>query len=245
MFIERANTFNSADLGVGIMGYFGGQLPSDYRKNVSKYYAGRWGSWHVGVYNGGGYHATEANNNKIPEVRLSLRPLPDIIPGLQVHYFGLWGKGNIDIGGASPDYVVNLAMLSYQNRWITFTGQWARTVGNNKGSLVVPGTHMALSGMGYSLFVNTKLPVCDRRVNLFARYDHFDHDVTDLVVSGDDAYDLVIGGVAWEFWRHWMLLVAYEGIFYQKNSGGLKDGPVQDNNLADDWKAQIVLQINI
>jgi hypothetical protein len=54
MFIERAGTFNSADIGVSIRGLFGGELDEDYQKTVSHYYPGRWGSWHLGVYNGGG-----------------------------------------------------------------------------------------------------------------------------------------------------------------------------------------------
>ncbi|NPB08741.1 MAG: ATP synthase F0 subunit B, partial [Thermodesulfobacteria bacterium] len=59
---ERAGTFNSADVGVGVMGYFGGQLPADYVRELTRHYplfnhyAGRFGSWHFGVYNGSGYH---------------------------------------------------------------------------------------------------------------------------------------------------------------------------------------------
>ena len=151
MFIERAGTFNSADLGVSIRGYLGRQLDEHYLKTVSKYYAGRYGSWHIGVYNGPGYHATENNANKVPEYRLSIRPLPDIVPGLQVHYFGLYGKGNHDPADEFPDYKVHLGMLSYQNEWVTFTGQYARTWGNASGTWVVPGTDEALKTEGLFL----------------------------------------------------------------------------------------------
>jgi len=244
MFIERAGTFNSADLGVSIRGDLAGQLGKDYQKTVSKYYAGRYGSWHVGVYNGGGYHATEENENKVPEWRLTLRPLPDIIPGLQVHYFGLYGKGNQENVNRFPDYRVNLGMLSYQNEWVIFTGQYAQTWGNNKGTLVVPGTDEALRGEGYSFFFNTKLPVLDRKLNLFARYDHFDPDRKDEVTLGDDCYDLVNGGLAWEFYHHFMWLLVYERIMYDRNNGGVGKAPSFDNDLADDWKVQTVLQIS-
>jgi hypothetical protein len=243
MFIERAGTFNSADLGVSIRGYLFGQLDEAYLTNVSKYYAGRYGSWHVGVYNGGGYHAEEENQNKVPEWRLTVRPLPDIVPGLQVHYFGLYGLGNREYPDGSPDYRVNLGMLSYQNTWVTFTGQYAQTWGNAKGSLVVPGTNDALRGEGYSFFFNTKLPVLDRKLNLFARYDHFDPDKNNTVTPGDDCYDLVNGGLAWEFYHHFMWLLVYERIMYEKNNGGLGKVPVEDDNLADDWRVQTVLQI--
>ena len=244
MFIERAGTFNSADLGISIRGHLFGQLDEAYQTNVSKYYAGRYGSWHVGVYNGGGYHADEENENKVPEWRLTVRPLPDIVPGLQLHYFGLYGKGNQDDdAGSPPDYRVNLGMLSYQNAWVTFTGQYAQTWGNAKGSLVVPGTAETLRGEGYSFFFNTKLPVLDRKLNLFARYDHFDPDRKDAVTPGDDCYDLVNGGLAWEFYHHFMWLLVYEQIMYEKNNGGLGKVPGEDDNLADDWRVQTVLQM--
>lgn len=244
MFIERADTFNSADLGLSLRGYFGGELDQDYMKKVSKYYAGRWGSWHVGVYNGSGYHASENNDNKVPEWRLTVRPLPDVLPGLQVHYFGLYGKGNTDYPSGPPDYRVNLGMLSYQNEWIIFTGQYARTWGNAKGTLVAPATDSALRGEGFSFFGNTKLPLLDRKLNLFARYDHFDPDRKDDVTAGDDCYDLVNGGLAWEFYHHFMWLLVYERIMYDKNNGGVGKVPVEGNDLADDWRVQTVLQIN-
>jgi hypothetical protein len=243
MFIERAGTFNSADLGVSIRGYLGPQLDEQYRSTVSKYYAGRYGSWHVGVYNGPGYHATENNANKVPEYRLSIRPLPDIVPGIQVHYFGLYGKGNHSTVGDFPDYKVHLGMLSYQNEWITFTGQYARTWGNASGTWVVPGTDRALETEGFSFFFNTKLPVLNRNLNLFARFDRFDPDRTNAVTPGDDNYDLVNGGLAWEFYHHWMALLVYETIMYQKNNGGLRKVPSLDNNLEDSWRVQMVLQM--
>jgi len=243
MFIERAGTFNSADLGVSIRGYLGGQLDGEFQHEVSHYYPGRWGSWHVGVFNGAGYHAEEHNKNKIPEYRLSLRPLPDVVPGLQVHYAGLIGKGNTEQAGRFPDYRVNLVMLSYQNPWLTFTGQYARTRGNAEGSLVDPDTGEALRAQGFSFFVDGKLPVLDRSLSLFARYDRFDPDREDWLSSGDDEYDLVNTGVAWRFFRQWMLLLAYERIMYGENNGGLGDVPVPGNDLATDWRVQTALQM--
>jgi len=245
MFIERAGILNSADLGLSIRGYFGDPMPVEYQSNVSKYYAGRYGSWHFGVYNGGGYHADEENENKVPEVRVTLRPLPDLIPGLQVSYFGLFGKGNDESSGASPDYTVNLGMLSYQNSWIIFTGQYAITEGNNKGSYVVPDTDNALHGEGFSFFFNTHLPLLDRKLNFFARYDRFDPDTSDWLTYGDgnDSYDLVNSGLAWQFYKSCYLLLAYERIMYDKNNAGLRKLPAPDTNRPDDWRVQSVMQI--
>jgi hypothetical protein len=94
MFMERNGLFNSADAGVTVMGLLGGTVSESYQKSVSKEYPGRWGSFALGVYNGGGYHASEANTNKVLEGRLTIRPLPDVAPGLQLSYFGVNGKGN-------------------------------------------------------------------------------------------------------------------------------------------------------
>ena len=82
MFMERNGLFNSADLGVTFTALFGGTLSDDYQQSVSTYHPGRWGSLSFGVYNGGGYYAAEKNDNKVLEGRLTLRPLPDDLPGL-------------------------------------------------------------------------------------------------------------------------------------------------------------------
>lgn len=58
--------------------------------------------------NGGGYHAVEVNENKSVEPRLSLRPFGDILPGLQTHYVGAYGKGNTTY---SPDWILNGGMV--------------------------------------------------------------------------------------------------------------------------------------
>jgi len=84
MFIERSGLFNSADFGFTVRGYFGGEMDGDYKKSVNKKYAGRYGSFAAGIYNGGGYHAKEKNLNKVAEARITVRPMPEMIPGLQV-----------------------------------------------------------------------------------------------------------------------------------------------------------------
>jgi len=75
-------------------------------------YPGRYGSFSLGIYNGGGYHAKEKNQNKVLEGRLTLRPLPAALPGLQLSYFGLVGKGN---QAAEPHWNAHLGMVSYED----------------------------------------------------------------------------------------------------------------------------------
>jgi hypothetical protein len=244
MAVERAGVFNSADVGVSLRGYLGGQLEDAEEKTGSHYYPGRYGSWHVGVYNGSGYHESEENNNKALEGRLTLRPLPDVIPGLQLSYFGIYAEGNSDANAAGdwPDYVVNMGYLSYENPWLILTGQYFTTEGNAKGTWVDPATGDALNTGGYSFFGNLKLPVLDRKLSLFGRYDHFDQDDDEKI--GDDAdYDMYIGGLTYDIYHGNLLMLCYETTDYGDDAGKKGMIPAAGNTLGDDYKIQAVMQI--
>jgi hypothetical protein len=243
MAIERAGVFNSSDSGVSLRGYFGGVLEDAEEKTGSHYYPGRYGSWHVGVYNGSGYHASEANNNKAFEGRLTLRPLPDVIPGLQLSYLGIYGEGNKEnVAGDWPDYVVNMGYLSYEHPWLILTGQYFTTEGNAGGKWVDPVTGDALQTVGYSFFGNLKLPVLDRKLSLFGRYDHFDQDDDGKI--GDDAdYDMYIGGLVYDIYHGNLLMFCYETTDYGDDAGKKTEAPKAGNSLGDDYKVQAVLQI--
>jgi hypothetical protein len=243
MAIERAGVFNSADKGVSLRGYFGGQLENAEEKTGSHYYDSRYGSWHLGVYDGSGYHASEENNNKAVEGRLTLRPLPDVIPGLQLSYFGIYGEGNQETSnGDYADYEVNLGMVSYEHPWGILTGQYFQTEGNAKGNWV-DAEGDALKTEGYSFFGNLKLPVLDRKLSLFARYDYFDQDKDDAIAEDTD-YNMFLGGLAWDVYKHNLLLLAYETTDYGDDAGNKTAKPVVDNNLGDDHKIQAVWQIS-
>jgi len=131
MFLERNHTFNSADAGITFSSLIGGTIDNDYQKRVTKYYPGRYGSVAVGIYNGGGYHASEKNDNKVFEGRLTIRPLPDTLPGLQFSYFGIIGKGN---KSTNPDWKVNLGFINFEDEYLTLTGQYYQGKGNQGGS---------------------------------------------------------------------------------------------------------------
>jgi hypothetical protein len=242
--IERAGTFNSADIGVSLRGYFGGKLEDAEEKTGSHYYDGRYGSWHLGVYDGSGYHAEEHNSNKPFEARLTLRPLPDAIPGLMFSYFGiLAGKGNDDNNpaGVFPDYEVNMGMLSYENPRLTLIGEYFTTEGNKSGTWVDAQGH-ALETKGYSIFGNLKLPILENKLSLFGRYDHFDQDDNGMIAFDAD-YDMVIGGLAYDIYKGNIVMLAYETTDYGANAGKKGKLPVPNNNLGDDKKLQAVLQL--
>ncbi len=250
MAIERAGTFNSADLGVSIRGNFGGELEDAAAKTGNHHYAGRYGSWHLGVYNGAGYHGHERNGNKVVEGRLTIRPLPDLIPGLQLSYFGLYGEGNkkAEANGEYPDYQVHMGYLSYEHPRMIFTAQYFVSEGNKDGKWLQPDGD-ALWTENYSFFVNVKPPVygispwLDRKLNFFFRYDHVDRD-KDNKIADDAEYDLYIGGGALEIFHGNYILADYEYTDYGDDFGNKHSAaPSPGNKPGNEHKFQMVYQL--
>lgn len=87
----------------------------------------------MGVYNGAGYHSIEKNGNKALEWRVSLRPLGWIHPNLQLTYFGVWGKGNVEQGNSIPTWHHHAVMVSYEHQYVVLTGQFMMGQGIQKG----------------------------------------------------------------------------------------------------------------
>jgi hypothetical protein len=268
MAIERAGVFNSADLGLSLRGYFGGRLPNAKQVVGNEHYDGLYGSWHLGIYNGGGYHAPERNDNKVLEYRLTLRPLPDLLPGLQATYFGVYGKGNQSTKGNFgannldyfPDWIIHEAFLSYQHPWFILTGQFFAAKGNQAGNWVAnpgpDGRAGSLWTQGWSVFGDVRLPIRilgQNRLHVFARHDWFNADI-DQVVSRDARYRKLITGMACEVYKQNLFLLAFErtwyGGDYAKGTGpdGTSDRVAAPNtngtNLGADARFQAVWQIS-
>ncbi len=249
MAIERAGTFNSADLGISIRGNIGGRL-DDARSTVGNHhYDGRWGSWHVGVYNGSGYHSKENNGNKVFEGRLSLRPLPDFLPGLQFSGFMLNGEANNENSfGDYPDYQAYIGMMSFQHPRLILTAQYITTHGNKDGTWLDSSGH-ALWTQGASVFANVKPPIypfapaLDRKINLFFRYDWMDRDKNDKVAE-DTSYNMYIAGAAWEVFKGNFLLMDYELTTFGDDFGYAKTkAPSPGLNADNEHKFQMVYQL--
>ncbi len=207
MFMERNGLFNSADLGVTFTALLGGTLSDDYQKRISTHDPGRWGSFSFGVYNGGGYYAAEKNDNKVLEGRLTVRPLPDDLPGLQVSLFALNGKGNT---AAEPDWKVNAVMASYQTRRAVLTAQWTDATGNQKGTAVSP-LGRSLERDGWSVFVEGRL---SPRWSVIGRYDRFDPDTA----TPGNENDRTIGGVAYHLGKGNTVLVDLDRLFWDDST---------------------------
>jgi len=211
MFIERNGIFNSADIGVTFTSLLGGFVNEDYQKNVNPAYPGRYGSIQAGIYNGGGYHASEKNHNKVLEGRITVRPLPDIIPGIQLSYFGISGKGNKD---TNPDWTANLGFASFEHEYVVLTGQYFWGEGNQKGD-------DENNKRGYSFFTELKP---HKKFSIIGRFDHFDpnKDVK------DDENNRYIAGISYHIDKQHknMVLLDYDTADY-KQAGKSDDKRVQ------------------
>ncbi len=248
MAIERAGNFNSADAGIGLMGYFGPELENAEKKTGNHYYTGKFGSWHVGVYNGAGYHGVESNTNKVIEGRVTIRPFFMIaaLSGLQVSYLGINGKGNKKQTKANgeeiyPWWNVQNCMVSYQHPYVTITGQYFITNGNQKGKMV-DSEKNPLKTNGYSVFADITLPALDNRIHLIGRYDFFDADADDKIAE-KTSYNMLMAGVVVKLHKSNMLVLAYEKTDYEENSAGIGAVPVAGEKLGKDEKLQAVLQL--
>ncbi len=219
MFQERFNNINSADLGISLIGNFGDKLSKDSQEAVgySTPYSGKYGGYYIGIYNGSGYKAVEENSDKVIEGRITFRPMPNLLPGLQLSYFGLSGKGNKN---TSPDWQTQAGLLSFQNKHIVFTGEYVEAKGNQNGD-------NEIDKKGYSVFGEFKIPAHNNAA-VMARYDFWDQDI----YTNNDEQSVIIGGFSYRLYANNIILAAYELRHYY------------DPSKMDDQKEQLIYQLS-
>lgn len=222
MFIERQGILNSADAGFTVGGLFGRKLSKDYQKRVSKSYPGQYGSFALGVYNGGGYHAEEQNQNKVFESRISLRPGGDALPNLQLSHFLVYGKGNAN---PAPDWMLNAGMLSFEHEYLVLTGQAVFGKGNQKGT-ALDEYGEAAEYWGVSGFVEGKLP--QQKSSVIGRYDRITWDAA----GGELATSRLIFGYAYHFLPHNFALLDFDYVTYE------------EEGVQDDWQVKLTMQVH-
>lgn len=132
MLLDYHSILSSADYGLTFTGQFGEDIPNAKTRGIGSV-PGRFGSFSLGVYNGGGYSALEENNNKLLEGRLSLRPLPAALPGFQISFLGAYGKGNIP---ENPDFRLAGTALSFESRYWATIAQFFLSAGDNAGQFI-------------------------------------------------------------------------------------------------------------
>ncbi len=198
MATESFHLFNSAGFGITYNALLGGKLNKEQLKNINHHYPGKYGSFALGVYNGGGYHAMENNFSKNIETRLSLRPFPDKISGLQISYFGIFGKGNIK---TDPDFMLNAGFLSFEAKNIVLTGQYFTGLGNSSGTWINTN-NKSTPFSGYSVFAEFKIP--KYKISAFGRYDYFN-----LQETKPTEKNRYIAGFAYKFTKKSKVILDY------------------------------------
>lgn len=207
MFLDRNNILSSADYGFTFTTLFGGEVAEEYQKTVSSSYPGKYGSATFGIYNGGGYHAIEENENKIFEGRISLRPLPFYAPGIQLSYVNLFGKGNVV---ESPDFNLNAFSISYESIYLNFLGTIISGKGDQSGKLINEFEE-SYSTSGYTLFSEIKLPGIP--FALIGRYDFLEY--------ANFERKNYIAGAAYKFLGDNKILIDYD--LMQTNENNFED----------------------
>jgi hypothetical protein len=199
MFSERFDLLNSADFGITMAGLIGGEIDKEYQNEVNNKEPGKYGSFALGFFNGGGYYNIEENSNKTFQSRLTLRPLPDKIPGLQLSHGFAYGKVNKNDSIPVPDYIANLFMLSSESKFHKLTAQYHIGTGDFEGKYVDATSNEGYDNEGYSFFGEFLIP--NSNFAVFSRYDHFKiYEATTI------STETIIAGLTYRFLKNKLLL---------------------------------------
>ncbi|SRR6056297_119072 len=187
MYAEKVNLFNSADFGITYSGLIGGVISENYQNNVNSNYPGKYGSFMIGIYNGPGYHAIEQNRSKTIESRITIRPLPEYVPGLQISYSNIYGEAN---NIYHSDFTFNNIFISSESRYHALTGQYYFGKGDSQG-FYSDSTGKSHKNNGYSVFGEVK--TLKKYLCVFGRYDYFlsnneNNYINETIIFGLSSY---------------------------------------------------------
>lgn len=209
----------SADYGISNQGVFGGYMDDDYLKFAAKNFAGKWGGWYVGVFDGAGYAETEANNNKVFSGLIYVRPLPavPVLKGLQIAYSGSYGKSNkkfdtVKVPGAVatdfPNFKANVVQVSLQDKLFTIMGQyyWGDGTANSTEDF---------SRKGYLADAFVRIPGLEK-ARAFGIYQYFDPN-TD---KDSDISKKMVAGLSYDVTKEFMTFIAYEKKIFDTAAAG-------------------------
>ncbi|MEM4261143.1 MAG: hypothetical protein QXG00_07915 [Candidatus Woesearchaeota archaeon] len=206
--LEKNDIYVSSDFGLSYNCLIGGKIDEEYQNKINKNYPGKYGSITLGVYNGCGYSKFEMNSLLTLQGRITLRPLPEFIPGLQLSYYGIWGHGNYNEKyNINPPWQTNLLAISYENSLLTILGEIFFGKGDYKAA-IVDDKGNPLNYRGYSLFIEGKFI---KKIKLFGRFDFFNRNIEQA-----ENYKLeFISGIGYDFGNQNILLLDYDYIHYE------------------------------
>lgn len=248
-FLDKNGVLTSADLGGMFGSNFGPALSKEAQAGIGTK-GGKWGSWAVGFYNGGGYGSTEANQNKSLEWRLSIRPFGEMFPGLQLQYAGVRGLGNKAIDNSKtphvppPDYNVNYYGVSYESKWVNayylyYTGD-GNLAGTSLDTTSLATILPAAPAKGYTYFIEGKFPE-NGRFSAFYRYDKFDPNTNQSFDYKKDVTRYSDFGIAWWMYKANALVLDYSVTDHTKPWTGQ---PFNGHSaIPDDHRWQLTYQL--
>lgn len=205
-FLDRHSIQASADLGLNIRGPFGPTLDSErYAQYGSKTYNGKWGGYQVGIYNGPGYTNLENNTQKAVSGMVYFRPAPrvDMLQGLQLAYYGTYGKSNTNYTEKGktndfPDWQVNIAQLGWQHKRFSLMGQYYWGKGTATSTEDKDRTGWLAAGF-------VRIPGVEK-LRLFGKVDVYDPDKD----KSNNSETVYIAGLSYDVSKEFMPFVAYE-----------------------------------
>lgn len=205
-----------SDLGISIQGPIGGYMDEGYLKYAAKPFAGKWGGYFVGLYNGPGYTNLENNNNKVATGLVYVRPLPmvPILKGLQLAYVGSYGKSNVTFAPGSgvvtdyPDFLGNIAQASLQHPYFTIMGQYYW------GQATTTSTEQN-DRKGYLIDAFVRIPGLEK-LRVFGKYYYYDPNTN----VANDGYKLYVGGLSYDLSAEFMAFTSYEHRAYESVAAG-------------------------
>lgn len=197
---------SSADLGIVNQGVFGGYMDDEYLEFASKPFAGKWGGYMIGLYNGAGYDTPENNNNKVVSGLVYLRPLPTapILKGLQLAYIGTYGQSNTNYAKGQgpttefPAWQTNIGQVSLQHSYFSIMGQYYWGKGTKSAS-------EEKDRKGYLASAFVRVPGIEK-LRVFGKYYTYDPD-TD---ADKKDYAVYVAGLSYDWSKEFMPFVSWE-----------------------------------
>ncbi len=155
----------------------------------------------MGIFNGSGYHRLESNNNKTLDWRLTVRPLPNFLPGLLASYHGVFGKGNSD---RNNRHQLNGYNLVYEHQWFVLSAQYYTGIGNPTDSFINEEDESPISHEGYSFFAEFREP--KTKLGVWARYDNQYKNFKNNSLSHTE--ERIILSAVWHFYKNNKLILS-------------------------------------
>lgn len=215
--LDGLGILSTADLGVANTGVFGGYMGDDYLQYAAKPFAGKWGGYMVGLYNGSGFDTPENNNNKVISGIVYFRPLPDvsILKGLQLAYVGTYGQSNVNFAAGNgpaneyPAWQVNMGQISLQHPYFTIMGQYYW----GKGTKV---SNEENDRRAYQVAAFMRIPRVEK-LRVFGKRYTYDPNTNRI----DDDYTVYVAGLSYDVSKEFMPFIAWEHRDNRINAGAI------------------------